>query len=352
MSRLYLWVFVAALLLFTNVLAVAEPATRPATAPATPPVADFLKKARPALEAIQTRCKSDPALKPLAAGEIKAMGEDTLQISVETPEEWDGFPSKTGPPFRGHGKIMVRVKQALRPEDRMWTPFIPPPGCWCGDDWLKVSDSQAVLVYSVLGDRKGHARLEEIVVEELAKAGIVTQAPPNDLNDVDWGPLPKSNATRPATQPAPAPLTVEALKNAEYRSEFAGEGKARLVDGVHIEKESPNSATFLRMTLSDIMARGDLNGDGVADAAVILVSNPGGSGTFYELCAVLNQNGKPIHAASALLGDRVRIKGMTVNDGQITARMVTQGPNDPMSTPTMEVTQKYKLEEGKLVQVK
>ena len=159
-----------------------------------------------------------------------------------------------------------------------------------------------------------------------------------------------SKKTVPTTQPAA--LDTEALKNAEYRSEFAGEGKARLVNGVHVEKEAPNSATELRMTLSDMIATGDLNGDGLADAAVVLVSNPGGSGTFYELAAVLNENGKPHHAASVLLGDRVQIKAIAIKDGQVTVRMITQGPNDPLSSPTFEVTQKYKLEGGKLVLVK
>jgi hypothetical protein len=149
----------------------------------------------------------------------------------------------------------------------------------------------------------------------------------------------------------PAALSVEALKNAEYRSEYAREGRARLVNGVHVEKESPNSETALRMSLGDTMATGDLNGDGVADAAVVLVSDPGGSGTFYELAAILNQDGKPNHVASALLGDRVRILAMTTKEGQVTVRMVTQGPNDPMGNPTLEVTYRYKLKDGKLVRV-
>ena len=106
------------------------------------------------------------------------------------------------------------------------------------------------------------------------------------------------------------------------------------------------------MTLSDTMATGDLNGDGVADAAVVLVSNPGGSGTFYELAAVLNENGQPHHGASILLGDRVRILAMAIKDGQITVHMITQGPNDPMSIPTLEVTNRYELKDGKLVLVK
>ena len=166
-------------------------------------------------------------------------------------------------------------------------------------------------------------------------------------------------AEDPATAPAkkavpttqPATLGVDALKNAEYRSEYVGDGRAKLVNGVHVEKESPNSAIETRMTLSDTMATGDLDGDGVADAAVVLVTNTGGTGHFYELAAVLNENGQPKHAASVLLGDRVRIMSLTIKDGQITVRMITQGPDDPMSTPTLEVTNKYKLEGGKLVLV-
>ena len=41
------------------------------------------------------------------------------------------------------------------------------------------------------------------------------------------------------------------------------------------------------------LAFGDLNGDGVEDAVVVLVTNPGGTGRFYDLAPVLNQNGTP-----------------------------------------------------------
>jgi RNA polymerase sigma factor (sigma-70 family) len=162
-----------------------------------------------------------------------------------------------------------------------------------------------------------------------------------------------ASAPTPAAPPAgDTSLSVEALKNADYRSEHAGDGRFRLVNGVHVEKESPNSATELRITLSDMMARGDLNKDGATDAAVVLVINTGGSGTFYELAAILNQNGKPSHAASAALGDRVQIKQVTIKDGEIAVRLVTQGPNDPMSSPTLEVTRRYRLDTGVLVPVK
>jgi RNA polymerase sigma factor (sigma-70 family) len=162
-----------------------------------------------------------------------------------------------------------------------------------------------------------------------------------------------TSAPTPAAAPAGnATLSLEALKNADYRSEHAGDGRFRLVNGVHVEKEAPNSATELRITLSEVMARGDLNQDGVADAAAVLVINTGGSGTFYELAAILSQDGKPSHAASAALGDRVQIKQMTIKNGEISVRLVTQGPNDPMSNPTLEVTRRYRLDGGVLVPVK
>lgn len=148
--------------------------------------------------------------------------------------------------------------------------------------------------------------------------------------------------------PTVAPLTLDALKNAEYQSEYPASRKAKLTDGTYKEKVTPNSPTELVIKL-DQVAVGDLNGDGAPDAAVVLIAQPGGSGTFYDLAAVLNQNGTPKHVASALLGDRIKINSITVQAGEIVVDMVIQGPKDPMTKPTLAVTRKYKLQDGKLV---
>lgn len=184
------------------------PATTPTTAPITQPIVRFLIKSRPALEAIQARCQSDPSLKPLAAGHIEIVGDRVLAIEVETPEQWDGFPNKRGAPSRGHGEITIRVVQGVRPEDRMWTPFLPPQGCWLGHEWLKVSDSQAVLVDSLLGDPEAHDRLVKMVVEELAKVAIPTKAPEDDSFARNGGPLPNTVGTPAVTQPAVLPFAT------------------------------------------------------------------------------------------------------------------------------------------------
>ncbi|MGW8223902.1 MAG: COG3650 family protein [Syntrophobacteria bacterium] len=144
-------------------------------------------------------------------------------------------------------------------------------------------------------------------------------------------------------------LTIDELKSGEYRSEWSAKGKIKLSDGIYQEKIVPESATELVIKLSDKMAYGDLNGDGAEDAAVILISDPGGSGTFYDLAAVINSNGNPQHAASAFLGDRVKVEEVDISSGKIVVKMVIHKRNDPMCCPSLKVEQKYGLQGDELV---
>lgn len=145
-------------------------------------------------------------------------------------------------------------------------------------------------------------------------------------------------------------LSREDLGNAEYLSEFATSGKARLRDGVYREKAAPGSFPEVVITLSDLGARGDLDGDGVEDAAVILIVQSGGSGTFYYLCAVLNQDGVPLNEATVYLGDRIQIRSLSIDGGRIEIDMLVQGPGDPMVKPTLRVRRTYELSDSRLIQ--
>jgi hypothetical protein len=159
-------------------------------------------------------------------------------------------------------------------------------------------------------------------------------------------------ACGPKTPEPPPPLTVEMLKNAEYHSEWPAEGVAKLTDGEYQEEIVPGAASKLIIVVyPDMHAFGDLNGDGVDDAAVVLATSGGGSGTFISLEAVVNDKGTAKHVASAPLGDRVQVKSVVIESGEITVDMVTHGPDDPMCCPTVEATQKYKLQGDTLVQI-
>lgn len=146
------------------------------------------------------------------------------------------------------------------------------------------------------------------------------------------------------------PLTLEALKNAAYFSEWPADGVAQLVDGKYQEEYEEGAASELFIVFTDMYAFGDLDGDGVEDAAVVLATSGGGSGLFMSLEAVINDGGTPHHVATAFLGDRVELKSISIESGVITVDMVTHGPDDPMCCPTLEVTQEYELQGDQLVQ--
>jgi uncharacterized membrane protein/heat shock protein HslJ len=145
------------------------------------------------------------------------------------------------------------------------------------------------------------------------------------------------------------PLTIKGLKNAEYQSDFAINGRVKLSNGTYRGKIVPDSASELIVMLSDQFAFGDLNGDGADDAAVVLITDPGGSGTFRHLGVVINEKGSPRHVASQWLGDRVKVKSLSMSSGEIVVQMMTHGPNDPMCCPTFQVTRNYVLQQDKLV---
>jgi len=155
-------------------------------------------------------------------------------------------------------------------------------------------------------------------------------------------------AATPSAVPAPPSLTLEQLQNGIYQSDLVQGGKVTLVNG---RFEAPIAGTALKATatLAEQIASGDLNGDGLFDAAVVLATNTGGTGVFKDLHAVLNQGGQAVDTAVMTLGDRVQIKALAIREGEIIVDMMTHGPKDGLCCPTVEVVQTYRLQGNNLV---
>lgn len=139
----------------------------------------------------------------------------------------------------------------------------------------------------------------------------------------------------------PAPLTVEVLKNATYKSEFVKAGQAQLTDGVYEEQAAPGSASKVTLTLSEHVVFGDFNADGLDDAVAVLVASGGGSGAFYTMEIFINRMGNPHHFHSVSLGDRIEVISLEIADYVVTVRMLTHGEGDAMCCPTQEETRRY-----------
>jgi hypothetical protein len=144
-------------------------------------------------------------------------------------------------------------------------------------------------------------------------------------------------------------LTVEALKNAQYENRWAYSGRVALVDGIYREKFLPGSSTEIVVRLSDQIALGDLNGDHLEDGAVVLISNPGTSGTYYDLAVVVNLKGYGFNVASESLGEGIQVKAVTIVSEVIKVEMMVHGPHDPNCCPTLPITKTYRLQGNELV---
>ena len=153
----------------------------------------------------------------------------------------------------------------------------------------------------------------------------------------------------PAATTVPA-LTADQLKNAQYHLVFQDSHKTvQLTNGVYQSKGDPTSPDYADVTLAQQMAFGDLNGDGIGDAAVLLAENYGGSGVFVSVVAMINLDGKPVQASAEMIDDRPMINSISIKDGQIFLDATVHGPNDPGCCAAQPVKQVYRFVGGKLV---
>jgi Immunoglobulin-like domain of bacterial spore germination len=174
------------------------------------------------------------------------------------------------------------------------------------------------------------------MIISLAVAGCTPQTPT----------LPAATETalpEPTTPPV-ADLTLEQVKNAEYTLEF-GENilSFTLVNGSYQSGTDTSAPGYFQATMSDKVAFGDLNGDGVGDAAVSIGLSIGGTGVFEYVVALVNQDGQPVQGGYYYVDDRARIDALTIADLRIVADAMVHGPNDPMCCPTLAVQASLQL---------
>jgi hypothetical protein len=166
-------------------------------------------------------------------------------------------------------------------------------------------------------------------------------------------PTPTAYIYPTAETPTVPALTVERLGNVEYT--LPGFDNAlyayQFSGGKFSHGSDSSSVDYANLSLLDLYAFGDLNDDGVNDAAVIIAENHGGTGVFVSVNAVLNEGGAPRHTASTMIDDRPQIKVLDIRDGEIFLEAVVHGFDDPACCPEQEVTRSFKLSDTSLTLV-
>ena len=122
-----------------------------------------------------------------------------------------------------------------------------------------------------------------------------------------------------------------------------------LVKGRSERPSAPGSATAAVTTLGDQTTSGDVDGDGRADTIVILVNQPGGSGTFYYVSALLNTASGVAATPAVMLGDRVKVDRVRLDGNTIVVDLLDRAPGQPMSTsPAVAVTKRFTVDAATL----
>lgn len=150
------------------------------------------------------------------------------------------------------------------------------------------------------------------------------------------------------------PPSLDELKNATYRGFEGEEGPVALVDGIwEGEPFDEGGASRPRVRfVGDFMAAGDLDGDGSDEVVVLLSESSGGSGKFLYLAVVDRNGGELDNVATELVGDRVQVRGASVDDGKILLDLLRVGPSDAACCPGELATVGWKLSsEGGLSEV-
>jgi heat shock protein HslJ len=84
---------------------------------------------------------------------------------------------------------------------------------------------------------------------------------------------------------------------------------------------------------SDFRIVGDLDGDGIDDAVVLLTYTSGGSGSVSYLAVMSRRNGAVRNIATSALGDRVQLRSVQINNRKLLVSGIRAGKNDAACCP-------------------
>lgn len=142
--------------------------------------------------------------------------------------------------------------------------------------------------------------------------------------------------------PAPAPDVA----NATYQIDKSA---IALTNGRAEAPVAPGSAAKAVTTLT-AKAVGDLDGDGRDDVAVVLVNEPGGSGSFTYLVVVLNLSSGAKATTAVLIGDRVITQAVRLDGKTVVIDYLDRRAGEAFSAaPSIPTTKRFVIRAGSLV---
>ena len=146
------------------------------------------------------------------------------------------------------------------------------------------------------------------------------------------------------------PPTLDELKNTLVTG--IDTNPIKLVNGVFEGPPYvPGGASRQRIELLDSHpVTGDLNGNGNYETVVFLSEDDGGTGSCLYMAVMGRANGKIVTIATVRLGDRLSVRSMLIDRGQISLDLLQYGAKDAACCPSELVTRTWSLQGTNLVE--
>jgi len=189
---------------------------------------------------------------------------------------------------------------------------------------------------------KRRCLLNSLFICTLLLIGCTPASPsPVPVQPSETPPLP--TATSVPETATTLPDDAARIRNAEYQLGATDSlGVVQLTDG-KFQQGTAGEPDYVSVNLTDFVATGDLNGDGVNEVAALVGENYGGSGTFVFLAVYSDVNGKLTFQTSTLVDDRPALNALSIENGEVLVDAATRDADDPFCCPTLRTNRHYRL---------
>ena len=152
--------------------------------------------------------------------------------------------------------------------------------------------------------------------------------------------IPKPSAT---ARPTTVPNYVTRIRNAQYQLGATDALRVvQLTDG-KFEQGTPGGADYVAVNVTDFVAAGDLDGDGVKEVVALIAENTGGSGVFVFLAVYSNTKEALIFQTSTIVDDRPMLNALSIENDEVFLDATVHASADPFCCPTLRMTRHYRL---------